>query len=96
MEEVLGGIKDSADDVKEFADVDAQGLKQIGEGLQGIATLEAMDGARLKVFPNLPNLQNSYKNTKNSTVKWIQKLPSNLVSNFSAFGEGLKGVLQIN
>ena len=70
-----GGIKDLADDVKEFADVDAQGLKQIGEGLQGIANfLEAMDGAHLKVFPNLfHNLQNSYKNTKNSTVKWIQK-----------------------
>ena len=88
-----GGIKDLADDVKEFADVDAQGLKQIGEGLQGIANfLEAMDGANLKsVSKSLSQLTEQLQKYQEQYSKMDTEAKANLVSNFSAFGEGQKG-----
>ena len=88
-----GGIKDLADDVKEFADVDAQGLKQIGEGLQGIANfLEAMDGANLKsVSKSLSQLTKQLQEYQEQYSKMDTEAKANLVSNFSAFGEGQKG-----
>ena len=52
MEAVSVVYSRSAEDVKEFADVDAQGLKAIGEGLQGIANfIQKMDGAHVKRVP---------------------------------------------
>ena len=53
-----GGMTKMADDLEAFADIDAAGLKNIGDGLQGIAAyVEAMDGANLKaVTKNLKEL----------------------------------------
>ena len=77
----------------EFADVDAQGLKQIGEGLQGIANfLEAMDGANLKsVSKSLSQLTEQLQKYQEQYSKMDTEAKANLVSNFSAFGEGQKG-----
>lgn len=53
-----GGMTKMAEDLEAFADIDAAGLKNIGDGLQGIAAyVEAMDGANLKaVTKNLKEL----------------------------------------
>ena len=53
-----GGMKDMADDLEAFADIDSAGIKAIGDGLQGIAAyIETMDGANLKqVTKNLKEL----------------------------------------
>ena len=46
-----GGMTKMAKDLESFADIDAAGLKNIGDGLQGIAAyVEAMDGANLLAY----------------------------------------------
>tara|TARA_Y100001954_G_scaffold97304_1_gene106111 strand:- start:8011 stop:10617 length:2607 start_codon:yes stop_codon:yes gene_type:complete len=88
-----GSISDLADDVKEFADVDAQGLKAIGEGLQGIANfIESMDGANLRnVSKSLTELTKQLGDYQAQYSKLDSEAKANLVSNFSSFGEGQKG-----
>jgi uncharacterized protein YPO0396 len=51
-------MKDMADDLEAFVDIDSAGIKAIGDGLQGIAAyIETMDGANLKqVTKNLKEL----------------------------------------
>ena len=53
-----GGMTKMAKDLESFADIDAAGLKNIGDGLQGIAAyVEAMDDANLKsVSKNIKEL----------------------------------------
>ena len=88
-----GSISDLADDVKEFADVDAQGLKAIGEGLQGIANfIESMDGANLRnVSKSLTELTKQLGEYQAQYSKLDSEAKANLVSNFTSFGEGQKG-----
>ncbi len=88
-----GSISDLAKDVKEFADVDAAGLKNIGDGLQGIANfIEAMDGANLKsVSKSLSELTKQLMKYQEEYSKMDSETKANLVSNFTSFGEGQKG-----
>ncbi len=88
-----GSISDLAEDVKEFADVDAQGLKAIGEGLQGIANfIEKMDGANLRnVSKSLTELTKQLGEYQEQYSKMDSETKANLTSNFTAFGEGQKG-----
>ena len=88
-----GSISDLAKDVKEFADVDAAGLKNIGDGLQGIANfIEAMDGANLKsVSKSLSELTKQLMKYQEEYRKMDSETKANLVSNFTSFGEGQKG-----
>tara|TARA_B100000035_G_C21034480_1_gene570128 strand:- start:939 stop:3596 length:2658 start_codon:yes stop_codon:yes gene_type:complete len=88
-----GSISDLAKDVKEFADVDAQGLKAIGDGLQGIANfIEAMDGANLRtVSKSLSELTKQLTKYQEEYSKMDSETKANLVSNFTSFGEGQKG-----
>jgi hypothetical protein len=88
-----GSISDLAKDVREFADVDAQGLKAIGDGLQGIANfIEAMDGANLRnVSKSLSELTKQLMKYQEEYSKMDSETKANLVSNFTSFGEGQKG-----
>ena len=88
-----GSISDLAEDVKEFADVDAQGLKAIGEGLQGIANfIEKMDGANLRnVSKSLTELTKQLGEYQEQYSKMDSETKANLTSNFTAFSEGQKG-----
>lgn len=88
-----GGLADLAKDVKLFADVDAAGLKSIGDGLQGIANfIDAMDGANLKsVSKSLSELTKQLMKYQEEYSKMDSETKANLVSNFTSFGEGQKG-----
>ena len=88
-----GSLSDLAEDVKLFADVDAQGLKNIGDGLQGIANfIQAMDGANLRtVSKSLSELTKQLQKYQEEYSKMDADTKANLVSNFTSFGEGQKG-----
>lgn len=88
-----GSLSDLAEDVKLFADVDSQGLKNIGDGLQSIANfIEAMDGANLRtVSKSLSELTKQLQKYQEEYSKMDADTKANLVSNFTSFGEGQKG-----